>query len=58
MIADEICIRELRMEVAKRVTSTIRVPIAMEKAIEPKVIGYRVGPGGAASGPAYSRLPP
>src|SRR6266566_6107027 len=58
LIADEICIRELRTEVPKRVTSTIRAPIAMERAIEPGAIGYSVGPVRASTGPAYSRLPP
>src|SRR5438876_11086024 len=52
LLADDIRIRELRMEVPKRVTSTLKVPIAMETAIEPKVNGYRVGLGGPASGTA------
>src|SRR5207245_9868877 len=39
LIADEICIRELRREVTKRVTSTIRAPLAMEMATEPGPMG-------------------
>src|SRR5213080_2503294 len=44
LIADEICILELRTEVAKSVASTIRAPIATERATEPRVIGVSRGP--------------
>src|SRR5258708_7782057 len=44
LIAEEICIRELRRAVPNRVVRTISAPIAIERATEPKVIGYRVGP--------------
>src|SRR5437879_3997149 len=38
LMADEICIRELRIDVANRVASTIRAPIAIDRATEPGAI--------------------
>ncbi len=55
LIADEICIRELRTEVAKSVARTIRAPIATEIATDPGVMAYWTGTARLSTAPLWTR---